>query len=170
MTSVQISWFSDFVSIFYICKNVRSHVRGRASWTRCSKFIFVSKVYPQTGLRTHVYPQTDVRKNLKGWKWKKYSLPCAPFLAHDKELFAECFIRGTRQTVDFVECGHQTLGKMLTAAAWCWGASANADGCMFAEGGTRKIKALPCVAWGAHGKDPIRRVCCCRARGQGHTT
>ena len=50
MGSWQISWFSDFVCFFYNLKVRWPHVRGRVSWTRCLKFLFISRVRPRTGL------------------------------------------------------------------------------------------------------------------------
>ena len=50
MRSWQISWFSDFVCFFYNLKSRRPHVRGRVSWTRCSKFLFIPQVRPHTRL------------------------------------------------------------------------------------------------------------------------
>ena len=50
MRSWQISWFSDFVCFFQNLKIIRPHVRGRVSWTRYSKFLFISWLRPHTGL------------------------------------------------------------------------------------------------------------------------
>ena len=36
--------------LFYNLKARRPHVRGRVSWTRCLKFLFIPRVRPHTGL------------------------------------------------------------------------------------------------------------------------
>ena len=77
-----------FRLFFLNLKTIRSHVRGRISWTRCSKFLFISRVRPHTGhsnmnIIFHSFYSiiwitcssnlTDTKNSLKSNKLIKYS-------------------------------------------------------------------------------------------------